>query len=273
MSAASKEIVSSLARLRQLRRAMPLRDAVKATYASASKPEIRVFLGSIKRHVWLRTASMDLKCLEKVFIDAEYRPPFTIEPQLIVDAGANSGLSTLYFAGRYPRARIIAIEPEPSNFEVLRRNCTGLPNVIVLQAALWPLNGSLNLENLTAGTRMSAITSSNLGGAVVKAITIADILEGTRHEQIDFLNLDIDGSEFTLFSNGAERWIDRVGTMAVKLHDRSHPGCAKAFYSLLASKNFSQEIQGERVFVKLVRDDNKREAIPERSAGVVPLRG
>lgn len=44
------------------------------------------------------------------------------EPRTIVDLGSNIGLSILYFRLRFPRARIIGVEPNPLAFELLRRN-------------------------------------------------------------------------------------------------------------------------------------------------------
>ena len=42
---------------------------------------------------------------------------------LIVDCGANIGASVAWFAARYPRAHIVAVEPAADNIELLRRNC------------------------------------------------------------------------------------------------------------------------------------------------------
>jgi hypothetical protein len=41
---------------------------------------------------------------------------------LIVDAGANIGYSTLYFANLFPGACILAIEPDEATFEILSRH-------------------------------------------------------------------------------------------------------------------------------------------------------
>ncbi len=40
---------------------------------------------------------------------------------LIVDCGSNIGASVLWFASHYPRAHVLAVEPAPDNFELLRR--------------------------------------------------------------------------------------------------------------------------------------------------------
>src|SRR5436309_12099898 len=43
------------------------------------------------------------------------------QPPIIIDCGANIGLASLWFAKVFPRAKIVAIEPEAGNFEVLKR--------------------------------------------------------------------------------------------------------------------------------------------------------
>jgi predicted O-methyltransferase YrrM len=42
---------------------------------------------------------------------------------LVIDCGANIGLSAKYFSLEFPNARIIAIEPEKENMAQARRNC------------------------------------------------------------------------------------------------------------------------------------------------------
>ena len=78
---------------------------------------------------YLRPLSSDLDCLEQVFINEQYRLPFSFEPRIIVDAGANIGAASIYFAKKWPDAKILALEPEESNFGILRKNCARLPNV------------------------------------------------------------------------------------------------------------------------------------------------
>ena len=250
-----RKIVRAVDRLRFLRRAMPLHDAIKIMCARKFSGEIRVYLKSIEKHVAVRNGTTDVSCIEKIFIYGEYESPFELAPRLIVDAGANVGMATLYYSHQYPDAKIVAIEPEPSNFKLLQHNCAGLSNVTPVQGALWPKNCGLKIEDLTVDPWMFRVSEGPSGqnGVSVMAITIQDILKRFHSDRIDLLKLDIEGAEFQLFSEGAEQWIDQIGSIAIELHDRIEPGCAQAFYSVLAGRRFRQETKGENVFVKVLK--------------------
>jgi hypothetical protein len=63
-------------------------------------------------------------------IQGQYGFDLPFQPRVILDAGANIGLTSVYFAKKYPHARIVAIEPEASNFDVLTRNVRPYPSII-----------------------------------------------------------------------------------------------------------------------------------------------
>jgi hypothetical protein len=64
----------------------------------------------------VRLGTSDINVFVHVFRWGEYAWEFAESPRVIVDAGAYTGLSTAYFAMRYPAAKIIAIEPDEANF-------------------------------------------------------------------------------------------------------------------------------------------------------------
>src|ERR1017187_5918421 len=43
-------------------------------------------------------------------------------PKLIIDAGANIGMASLYLLNRYRSVKIVAVEPDPDTFELCRTN-------------------------------------------------------------------------------------------------------------------------------------------------------
>ena len=55
-------------------------------------------------------------------IRREYDCSFAADPKVIIDGGANIGTASIFNANRYPGARIYAIEPDPSNFDMLQKN-------------------------------------------------------------------------------------------------------------------------------------------------------
>lgn len=74
----------------------------------------------------------------EIFQDHSYGGPDLPSTPLIVDVGANIGLFSLYMKQRHPRARILAFEPAPENFDALTRNLTlhGTADVVAHPYAL-----------------------------------------------------------------------------------------------------------------------------------------
>ena len=62
----------------------------------------------------------DLLTLNEVFCREDYRAPRDV--RVVVDLGANIGLSALYFLTRNPAVRCHLCEPNPTNVERMRRN-------------------------------------------------------------------------------------------------------------------------------------------------------
>ena len=101
--------------------------------------------------VYLRARTTDVALCREIFLDGLYEAEFCEAPRVIVDAGANIGLSSVFYANEFPEARIIAIEPEASNYEMLLKNIAPYPGITPVHAALWKENGTLNLCDTGAG--------------------------------------------------------------------------------------------------------------------------
>src|SRR5512132_2653851 len=84
-----------------------------------------------RRVRWHVSDVSELMALADVVCDEQYRLPDQLAPETIVDLGSNIGATILYFACRYPRARIFGIEADPATFRKLQANVDGLDNVEV----------------------------------------------------------------------------------------------------------------------------------------------
>lgn len=176
------------------------------------RPVITFRHAGIERRVHLRQGSSDISVFEHVFIEDEF--DIVLEnPALIVDAGANCGLASLYFATRYPTAKVIAIEPDSANCEIARRNVEGL-NVEVIESALWSSRTLLRIEDSSSEPWAFRCIEAKPGepGAFM-ALDMATILAG-RH--CDLVKLDIEGAEVELFRE--PEWLENVAAVIVEIH-------------------------------------------------------
>jgi FkbM family methyltransferase len=248
-------------RAKALRAIMPLFDAVTIARSEGKEKVANVFLSPANRQIAIRLDTSDVKCVEQVFLAREYEIPFPETPSVIVDAGANIGMAALYFASRFPEAKIIAIEPEPSNFAILQKNCEGLENVSLIQGALWPTTGTLAIEDESAekwGFKVTDVFRLPDPASSVRAVTIPEIMARFGISEIDLLKLDIEGSERDLFLGRPQDWLGQVKMIVIELHDRYRPGCAQALYGALSGREFAQEIRGENIFINLRREKAER---------------
>lgn len=179
---------------------------------------------------YLRLNSSDIKVFQHVVLEDEYHVDLQHLPQVIVDAGANIGLTAIVFANKYPMARVFAIEPEQSNFEVLCKNVFPYPNIIPIQAALWNCETEITLVDPGLdkwGFQVSGQLTPLTAVERVKAITIDSLMSQYGIDSIDVLKMDIEGAEKEVFDASAS-WIDNVALIIVELHDRIKLGCRQS---------------------------------------------
>jgi FkbM family methyltransferase len=120
---------------------------------------------------------------------------------LIIDCGANIGCSALWLHARYPQAHIVAIEPAPDNFELLRVNCADL-DIELIQAGVAATDGQARLSD-TGGSEMGYRTTTDGNGPEIIMVAIGTLLASKPASRyVPFLlKIDIEGAEKTLFSS------------------------------------------------------------------------
>ncbi len=151
---------------------------------------------------------------KEIFIDRQYHfDPGTASP-VIIDCGANIGMSVLWFKMRWPDARIIAIEANPSAFALLKKNVeqNGLTNVTLHNVAVADKEGTLDFfVNHEAGTLLGSVRAERGGEQCLRvpAILLSHIL-ATLKERVDAVKLDIEGAEWMVL-----RDLVASGTLAI----------------------------------------------------------
>jgi FkbM family methyltransferase len=217
-----------------------------------SPREVVMRIPDIAHPVTVRLRTSDIDTWRQVFEDREYDFEPGAPPATILDAGANIGLAAIYFANRFPEARIVAVEPEESNFLLLKKNVAPYKNVVPIQAALWSEDARISLVDPGFGKwgfqtqRADSVQGASICHEV-DALTVDTIMNDHGISFIDILKIDIEGAEREVFQDPS-KWINNVGTLIVELHEWLKPGCNRIFYN--ATNNFHSEWhRGENIFL------------------------
>jgi FkbM family methyltransferase len=200
--------------------------------------------------IYLRPGTSDFSTFRQVFMDNELAVNLGDTPQVIVDGGANIGLTALYWINKFPSANIICIEPDLSNYEILKLNTQAYTKILALQCALWNENTIVDLmdegvDKWGIQVRMTDISASKSGRSV-KGIRIDTLMEEFKIDRIDLLKLDIEGAEFELFQSGFQNWLPKVKTLIIELHEHLRPGCVKVFENALLAIRHRRIVSGEK---------------------------
>lgn len=203
---------------------------------------------SYTNKITLRANTSDVSTFTKVIMDEEYFFKINFKPKFIIDAGANIGLASLYFLKLFPKLKVVAIEPEKNNFDLLMQNTMGL-NIECLLGAVWCNKTFIKIKDTNANTSGFEIIETNHSSEnTVQAFTIGDIFLKQKLEFIDVLKMDIEGAEKEVFSTNYETWLPYTKILIIETHDRFKQGCTESLMNALSKYDFSKLEKGENLF-------------------------
>jgi FkbM family methyltransferase len=245
--------------------------------------ETRVPLPDGTGDIWLRPGTSDWPVFEQIFLHKEYETDGTRQQDeivkryadacasgrspLIIDLGANVGLSSILFARAWPRATVVAIEPDEGNFQLLEKNVAPYRNIEPIQTAIWDNPTNLSIVDSTEQPWMLRLLESEDRTTGVRAVTVPEILRQHDRSEIFIAKIDIEGAEHELFRSNFQ-WLDNVDLVIIELHDWLHPGQGGSNNFLRAVMRVDREvlINGENMFCLRLRA-TRQKGLQERSAG------
>lgn len=162
---------------------------------------------------------------------------------VIIDAGANIGAASLWFHQNYPGAAVVAIEPDPGNVDVLRRNAAG-KDIHVIDAAIGSEEGYAALHNEGESWAVQA-TRADSGCRIV---TVENALRRIPNGELFIVKVDIEGFESDLFASNTG-WLDDVFALYFEPHDWLLPGkrTSGSFQREIAKRDFELFLRGENL--------------------------
>jgi FkbM family methyltransferase len=131
----------------------------------------------------------------------------------IIDCGSNIGLSIIYFKKNYPNSKIIAFEADRKTFDILSENIStfNLDNVETHNKAIWIDDKGVSFES--SGGMGGHISSQSESPNKIESVRLKDCIDG----KIDFLKMDIEGAEFEVIKDCADK-LKHVESMFIEYH-------------------------------------------------------
>ena len=180
---------------------------------------------------FIRPGTSDVAVWNQVVRERQYAPVVrvlraaaAVEVETILDLGANIGLAAAYFGTVYPKARILAVEPDPGSFRLLERNTEALGDrVRAQQAAFWTRHEPLSWtsKRFRDGREWArAVERTGDRGDSIDVITPAEALAHLDVERADLAKVDIEGAEAAFFATeeDTEALLGLADVFAIELH-------------------------------------------------------
>jgi FkbM family methyltransferase len=175
---------------------------------------------------------MTKEIIHEIFHEKIYDFKTDKKAPLIIDAGSNIGVATIFFKYLYPQAQILCFEPDPNSFALLKKNVTNncLRDVTLVNAALAAQTGTVEFYG-----QINADTPYSCGNSIIKSWgeqrSICDIdylrkntiqvptvqLSTYINAEVDFLKLDIEGAERQVIDELGDK-LELVKILAMEVH-------------------------------------------------------
>ena len=148
------------------------------------------------------------------------------EIPLILDLGANVGIASVFFNKKYPKSKIVGIEPNESNVRKARDNLDNFPRTDILHAAVSDVDGEIELYDPGLGNNAYRTFGEPLEAAGrVQAMSISSLLRQYKSLRPFLVKIDVEGFESVIFQGDAS-WIDEFEVIALEIHDWMLPNLA-----------------------------------------------
>jgi FkbM family methyltransferase len=195
---------------------------------------------------------------EQIFIGEEYVCLRDLsEPSLVLDLGANVGFSAAYFLSIFPKARVVAVEPDERNLAICQANLSPYGDrALLLHGAVWSRPAKLRLlqgsfrDGLEWATRVDELAGGEGTSAGVQAWDVGSLIDIGGGGPVDLLKIDIERAELAVFDKSADSWLPRVRNICIELHDKE---CEEVFFGALKGFDYVLERSGELTVCRNLR--------------------
>ncbi|MCK4553069.1 FkbM family methyltransferase [Candidatus Pacearchaeota archaeon] len=182
--------------------------------------------------------------------------------KVIFDVGANEGFYTFGMKENNPKLKIVAIEPVPSTFKLLKKNIQSnkLKDVILVNQALTKKKGKITFEMVPEVTfagaldiamqRRKWLDAKRIKKIIVNSTTLIDLCKKLKIDKIDILKIDVEGSELDILKS-SKNFLLNIKKIVIEWHSKKLKDECKGFLKKNGFKLVREEKQvcGDLYFI------------------------
>jgi FkbM family methyltransferase len=151
------------------------------------------------------------------------------EGDTVVDIGAHIGRYTITSSKQVgSTGKVVAIEADPDNFQLLKRNIAlnKLTNVLPLHYAVFSTRTRMKLYEQSASAKYNSIMltrARTMNYVEVNADTLDSILEQNKINQVNWIKIDVEGAEFEVLKGSTKTLSSSDISLLIEIHNIDDP--------------------------------------------------
>ncbi|HEX6253144.1 MAG TPA: FkbM family methyltransferase, partial [Nitrososphaera sp.] len=167
------------------------------------------------------------------------------EGDTVIDIGAHIGRYTITSSKQVGNTgKVVAIEADPDNFQLLKRNIAlnNLTNVLPLNYAVFSTRTRMKLYEQSASAKynslMLARAAKTKNYVEVEADTLDSILKLNRVNQVNWIKIDVEGAEFEVLKGSTKTLSSDNVSLFIEIHNIDDPSHYDNIVDFLKYRNY-----------------------------------
>src|SRR5207302_8351387 len=140
------------------------------------------------------------------------------------------GAFTVFAGLSAPQGRVLAVEPEETNFRMLQRN-VALNELQNVETWRFAVGGGFGSATILAHGSESRIVDASESDQTVDVVPLAELTSS--FDRIDLLKMDCEGAEFDALFSAPPAELQKIRRIVMEYHDQSDQKNAKALTAWL----------------------------------------
>ena len=193
------------------------------------------------------------------------------EGDTVIDIGAHIGRYTITSSKQVGKTgTVVAIEADPDNFQLLKRNIAlnNLTNVLPLNYAVFSTRTRMKLYEQSASAKYNSLmltrAAKTKNYVEVNADTLDSILKLNEVNQVNWIKIDVEGAEFEVLKGSTKTLSTDNVSLFIEIHNIDDPSHYHNIIDFLKYRNyeitFEQRYEGSGeshvIFRKKNNDNN-----------------